>query len=255
MNVLWVYAHPEQRSLNGSLKEQGLRTLAEQGHAVRVSDLYAMKWDPVVDAGDFGHDPATRLLVGEEARRAYHERSLSPDIVAEQEKLVWADAVVVQFPLWWAGPPAILKGWFDRVFVNGFAFGVKDPATGRTLRYGDGGLAGKRALLVTTIGARRATYGPRGVHGELNDVLFGMQHGIFWYTGMEVLPPFAVYSADRLGSEDFARAAEDLRQRLAALPTAEPIRFRHQDGGDYDDDLVLRPVIAPGQSGIAAHYA
>ncbi|MFF5992728.1 NAD(P)H-dependent oxidoreductase [Prauserella flavalba] len=255
MNVLWVVAHPDQRSLTVALKDEGVRGLTGLGHEVSVSDLYAMKWDPVVGAGDFGDDTGERLLVGEAAQRAYTGGTLSADIAAEQEKLRWADALVVQFPLWWMGMPAILKGWFDRVFLNGFAFGVKDPVTGRTLRYGDGGLRGKRALLVTTIGAREASFGPRGIHGELNDVLFPIQHGIFWYTGMEVLPPLAVYGADRATPADFAVAAERLRARLAGLPTAEPVPFRYQDGGDYDDDLVLRPRFAPGRGGIGVHYA
>lgn len=52
---------------------------------------------------------------------------LSGDIRREQDKLPRADTLVVQFPLWWFGPPAILKGWFDRLFVQGFAQGVLDP--------------------------------------------------------------------------------------------------------------------------------
>ncbi|PRX51020.1 NAD(P)H dehydrogenase (quinone) [Prauserella shujinwangii] len=255
MNVLWVYAHPEERSLSGALREEGVGTLRGLGHRVRESDLYAMKWNPVVEAADFGLGSEDRLLVGPAARRAHRSGTLSPDIRAEQEKLTWADTVVLQFPLWWLGPPAILKGWVDRVFVNGFAFGVTDPVTGRTRRYGDGGLAGRRALVVVTIGAREASFGPRGIHGDLDGVLFPVQHGLFWYTGMAALPPFAVYGADRATEADYAAAAARLRDRLATLQDTEPVRFRHQDGGDYDDDLVLRPHIAPGVAGPGAHYA
>lgn len=67
--------------------------------------------------------------------------------------------LVFQFPLWWAGVPAILKGWFDRVLVQGFAFGLTAP-DGRVRRYGEGGLGGKRALVITTIGARASAFGP-----------------------------------------------------------------------------------------------
>src|SRR5690606_36136385 len=111
------------------------------------------------------------------SRRAYDHGTLSPDITAEQDKLRRADAIVLQFPLWWLGPPAILKGWLDRVLVNGFGFGVTDPGTGRVRRYGDGLLAGKRGLIVTTIGARETSFGPRGIHGRLEDVLFPLNHG------------------------------------------------------------------------------
>lgn len=254
MKVLWVFAHPEQRSLSGALRDEGVDTLTARGHEVRESDLYAMKWDPVVAAGDFGLDTAERLLVGPAAKAAHAAGELSPDISAEQEKLRWADTLVLQFPLWWMGFPAILKGWVDRVFVNGFAFGVTD-GSGHPLRYGDGGLAGRRALAIVTIGAREATFGPRGLHGDLDSVLFPIQHGLFWYTGMAAVPPFAVYGADRASAADYATATARLRDRLAALPEEQPVPFRHQDGGDYDDDLVLRPHVAPGLGGLGVHYS
>jgi NAD(P)H dehydrogenase (quinone) len=253
MNVLWVFAHPEPRSLGGALRDDGLRTLRELGHDVRESDLYAMKWNPVVDAADFGAEGGDeRLVVGAASARAYAGGELSPDILAEQEKLAWADAVVVQFPLWWYGLPAILKGWFDRVFVKGFGYGVR-AEDGRTLRYGEGKLAGKRAMVVLSAGAREPALGPRGVNGSLADVLFPLHHGTLFYAGMAVLPPVAVYGADRVSPEHFAEARDLLRTRLRTLETAAPIPFRTQNGGDYDDDLVLRPDRAPGATGPAIH--
>ncbi|MGX1973605.1 NAD(P)H-dependent oxidoreductase [Streptomyces kronopolitis] len=253
MKVLWLFAHPDRRSLSGSLMTEGLRTLDAHGHRHRVSDLYAMKWNPVVDAADYAHDPADRLLVGEASERAYHRGHLSPDIRAEQEKLTWADTVIVQFPLWWYGMPALLKGWFDRVFVKGFAFGLTDPATGRPRRYGDGKLTGKRAMVITTAGARAATLGPRGVNGDLNDLLFPLQHGTLWYTGISVVPPLLIPSADRATPTAYATAATRLRDRLLTLPTTPPLPFRHQNGPDYDADLLLHPTPTRPQ-GPAAHY-
>jgi NAD(P)H dehydrogenase (quinone) len=253
MNVLWVFAHPEPRSLSGALRDDGLRTLRDLGHEVRESDLYAMKWNPLVDAADFGAEAGDeRLVVGATSARAHAGGELSPDIVAEQEKLAWADAVVVQFPLWWYGMPAILKGWFDRVFVKGFGYGVR-AEDGRTLRYGEGRLAGKRAMVVLTAGAREPAMGPRGVNGSLDEVLFPLHHGTLFYAGMSVLPPVAVFGADRVSDDQFADARSHLRTRLSTLETTEPIPFRTQNGGDYDDDLVLRTDRAPGVTGLAVH--
>ncbi|GAA3162946.1 MULTISPECIES: NAD(P)H-dependent oxidoreductase [Streptomyces] len=255
MKVLWVSAHPDPRSLNASLQADGLRALDAYGHEARVSDLRAMKWNPVVDAADYAHDPADRLHVGRASQRALHDGTLSPDIRAEQQKIAWADTLIVQFPLWWYGMPAQLKGWFDRVFVNGFAFGLTDPATGRPHRYGDGPLAGKRAMVVVTAGARAATLGPRGVNGDLNDLLFPLQHGTLWYTGMTVVPPLLIPGADRITPDTYATAADRLRARLRTLPTTPPLAFRHQNSGDYDDELLLRPhLAAPRHHGPAAHY-
>ncbi|QES44769.1 NADPH:quinone reductase [Streptomyces venezuelae] len=253
MKILWVFAHPDRRSLGGSLMTEGLRTLDALGHEHRTSDLYGMGWKAVVDADDFGDAPLDRrLFVGPEQERAYNDRTLSEDVRREQEKIAWADTLVFQFPLWWFGPPAILKGWFDRVLVQGFGFGIKGP-DGRTLRYGDGGLAGKRALVVTSVGARESGFGPRGIHGQLDQVLFPLLHGTFWYTGMAALPPFVVFGADRLTDAGYARGVARLRERLRALPTTEPLPFHEENGGAYDDDLVLRPELAPGMSGLGVH--
>ncbi|MFF3765651.1 NAD(P)H-dependent oxidoreductase [Streptomyces sp. NPDC001922] len=257
MNVLWVFAHPEQRSLSGSLRDEGVRALTEAGHACRMSDLYAMGWKATVDRDDYPrHDPEERLIIGTASRQAHRTGTLSPDIRAEQEKLDWADTVVLQFPLWWYSAPAILKGWFDRVFVKGFAYGVPDPRRpGRNLRYGEGGLAGKRALVVVTVGSPEASFGPRGAHGQLDQVLFPLLHGTLWYTGMAVLPPVAVYGAERVSPEAYAEAATLLRERLTAIEDTPPIPYRTQNGGDYDDALVLRPEVAPEATGLEAHYA
>lgn len=252
MNVLWVFAHPEPRSLNGALRDHGTATLRRHGHRVRHSDLYAMRWNPVAGPGDVAHDPREPLRLGPATEHARATGALAPDIRAEHAKLDWADALVLQFPLWWHGMPAILKGWFDRVFVQGYAFGVHDD-DGRARRYGDGGLTGHRALVVTTAGARATGLGPRGVHGDAEDVLFPLLHGTLFYSGMNVLPPLVITGADRAGPAEHARAAARLDRRLTALPTADPIPYRPERGGGYDDDLVLRPDLAPGRTDLAVH--
>ncbi len=253
MNVLWIFAHPEQRSLNASLMRDGLRELDRLGHQTQVSDLYAMGWKAVLDATDVGCPPGDeRFLIGSAQERAQHSGALSEDIRAEQRKLRWADTVVFQFPLWWLGPPAILKGWFDRVLVEGFAFGLSDQ-DGHDRRYGDGGLAGKRALIVTSVGARESAFGPRGIHGHIDQVLWPLLHGTFWYTGMAALPPFVVYGADQLTEPEGTAYAQALRERLRDLPTAAPLPYRYESGGDYDEGLELQPWLAPEQTGLGIH--
>ena len=86
-------------------------------------------------------------------------------------------------------------------------------------------------------------------------MLFPLLHGTLWYVGMEALPPVAVYGADHLGAEEYAEAAALIRQRVTAIPETQPIPYRHQNGGDYDEDLVLRPEHAPGSTGVAVHLA
>ncbi|MHA4815079.1 NAD(P)H-dependent oxidoreductase [Streptomyces aculeolatus] len=260
MNILWLFAHPEHRSLNASLRDDGVRALRAAGHEVRQSDLYAMGFKAVLDADDYVNDGAgddaagDRLLVGDAQEDGWRAGTVSADIAAEHEKLAWADALVVHFPLWWFGPPAILKGWFDRVLVQGLASKVKD-AQGNTRRYGDGGLAGKRAIVVTSVGAREASFGPRGIHGHIDEVLWPLHHGTFFYTGMAPLPPFVVYGADRLTREDYPAVAEALRERLHGLGTVAPLPYRPERGGDYDEGLELRPELAEGERGLGIHSA
>ncbi len=250
MNVLWIHAHPEPRSLGAALRDGGVAQLRELGHDVTQSDLYAMGWDPVVGAADFGHDPADRLVVGDAAQRAYAGGTLAPDIRVEIDKIRRADALVIGFPLWWYGMPAILKGWFDRVFVKGLAYGVRG-ADGRTRRYGDGPFTGKRALVVVTAGAPEPSIGPRGVNGEFEQLLFPLLHGTLFYTGMDVLSPLLVPGADRAAEADHAA----VRTRLRGLATDAPIPYRPQNGGGYDDCLVLRPEHAPDRTGLDVHRA
>lgn len=256
MNVLWIFAHPDQSSLNASLRDEGFAALAEAGHEYQVSDLYAMGWKPILDRDDFADDREADMGIGRASGYAYERGALSQDIVGEHQKLAWADAVVFQFPLWWYSPPAILKGWFDRVLVKGYAYGVTDPDhPGRTLRYGEGVLAGKRALVLTTSGGPEATLGPRGINGQLDQVLFPLLHGTLWYTGMTVLPPVAVYRANRLDDQQYRAAARTVRDHVLALDRTRPIPYRMQNGGDYDDELVLRDGIAPGDEGLAVHVS
>lgn len=254
MKVLWLFAHPEQRSLSAALRDEGLRALAEDGHEYQLSDLYAMGWNPIVTGADYGNSGKDRLLVASESKSAYDSGKLSADILAEQAKLTWADTIIVQFPFWWFGMPAILKGYFDRVFVKGFAYGVKDPKTGRTLRYGNGGLAGKRAMVIVNVGAPEIQIGPRGIDGEMHDMMYPLQHGTLFYTGMTVVPPFVLASSDRVSEKEYPVVAAALRDRVRTLPTTEPIPFRPEDGGDYNEHRVLRPEIAPGRTDLGVHY-
>lgn len=112
--VLWLSAHPEPQSLNGSLRDDGIQHLQQLGYRVVESDLYAMGWDPVVQPADAGLAPGEQFRVSAAVRDAYTEDRLPVDVATEQAKLFETQAVVVQFPLWWYGMPAILKGWFDR---------------------------------------------------------------------------------------------------------------------------------------------
>ena len=257
MKILLVYAHPEPRSLNGSLRDFTCTQLTAQGHTVQVSDLYAMKWKAVLDGADFpARDPMTKLEVVPESKQAFADGTQTPDVAAEQEKLLWADAVLFQFPLWWFSLPAILKGWVERVYAYGLAYGVGEHSERRWGdRYGEGSFAGKRAMLIVTAGGWQTHYAERGINGPIDDLLFPIQHGILYYPGFDVLPPFVIYRADSMDAERYAQATAALGARLRGLFTDAPIAFRPQNGGDYEiPSMLLKPGLEePGQSGLRLH--
>lgn len=251
--IFWVSAHPDPSSLTAALRKAGIEHLRAGEHEVVESDLYAMGWNPVLSDADLG-DRTERTLGGRQ-KGATLACSLTEDIRAEQHKLRTADTVLLQFPLWWYGMPAILKGWFDRVFTSGFAFSLKDPVTGRVRKYGDGGLVGRRALAVVTAGDRAESLGPRGMSGPLEDVLWPLLHGTVHYTGMAALRPHLVASSDRVDAAAFAEERERLLTRLDAVATESPIPFRTLASGDYDAQGWLRAHLAPGRTGLGIHQA
>ncbi len=257
MNVLIVFAHPEPRSLSAALRHVAVRQLRDQGHEVRVSDLYAQAWKSEVDRADFPAVPAeARLKVPAASRVSFDAGALTEDVRREIEKVLWADALILQFPLWWFGMPAVMKGWVDRVFANGFAYGVGEHSDRRWGdRYGEGVLAGRRAMLIVTAGGWQEHYAARGINGPIDDLLFPINHGILYYPGYAVLPPFVVYRADRLDAAGFERAAQELRERMQTLATTPPIPYRPQNGGDYlIPSMQLRAGLEDsGATGFALH--
>jgi len=258
MNVLLVHAHPEPRSLNGALKDFAVQRLTQAGHAVQVSDLYAMRWKAALDAHDnTAPEAGERFDASADSLRAYQNGTQRADIAREQDKLRWADALILQFPLWWFSMPAILKGWVDRVYACGFAYGVGEHSDSHWGdRYGEGTLSGKRAMLVVSTGGWDSHYAPRGINGPIDDVLFPIQHGILFYPGFDVLPPHVIYRSGKMDASRFAQESDALGRRLDALWTTPPIAFRRQNAGDYlIPALTLRPELAPGQSGFGIHVA
>src|SRR5437763_137655 len=83
-----------------------VQVLKEAGHQVQVSDLYAMKWKAIADRDDFPWlDDGERLDYEEASGKAFAQKKQLPEIEAEQQKLLWADFVIFQFPLWWYSMP------------------------------------------------------------------------------------------------------------------------------------------------------
>lgn len=250
-SALWVHAHPRRDSLNGQLYTEGVRALGEQ-YRVATSDLYSQDFDPRLSHRDLGGSSRQGSTVELNAE-AFSTGSLPPDVSAEQEKLAAAELLVIQFPLWWYGPPAILKGWLDRVLTAGFAFGDLDPDLGVPRRYGDGGLSGRRALVVVTAGEDDRSIGHRGISGDVESLLFPLTHGALWYVGIEAFDLHVIHDADVLGPEQVQEEKDRLSARLRALDSEQTTPYRRLSDGEYDGTRALRNTILPGRADLAIH--
>ncbi|XP_070617720.1 LOW QUALITY PROTEIN: NAD(P)H dehydrogenase [quinone] 1 [Erythrolamprus reginae] len=219
--ALVVLAHQERGSFNHALQRAAVEALERGGWSVAVSDLYAQRFDPVLSRADFAGDPADprHLRYAEEAGLAWKEGRLRSDIVAETEKLAAADLVVFQFPLQWAGPPAILKGWFERILVQGFAY---SPGA----LYDRGPFQKKKALLSFTTGGVGSMYTPVGINGDINVLLWPIQSGTLHYCGFQVLAPHIAFGIGQHTPEDVrCEILEGWKRRLAAIWEEKPLRF------------------------------
>lgn len=213
MNVLIVFAHPEPNSLNGVMKDIAAKILRDKGHEVKISDLYGMRFKAVLDQSDFSERKNSEQFnpVIEQAN-AVGTGALSPDIKDEVEKVKWADMIIFQFPVWWTSPPAILKGWFDRVFLPGV---VHNIAEGKL--YDTGLLRGKKAMLSFTTGATKDIYSSEGPHGDLDEIFRFITHNILEVTGLEVLPSTGIYGAAMMSKEHVKEELEKFKERINSL--------------------------------------
>ncbi|HEX3012981.1 MAG TPA: NAD(P)H-dependent oxidoreductase [Methanobacterium sp.] len=213
MKVFIVFAHPEPNSLNGIMKDLAAKTLRDNGHEVKISDLYGMRFKAVLDQSDFSqrqnNEQFNPMM---EQMNAVGTGSLSQDIKDEVEKIKWADMIIFQFPVWWSSPPAILKGWFDRVFLPEV---VHNIAKGRL--YDTGLLKGKKAMLSFTTGATKDVYSSEGPHGDLDEIFKFITHNILELTGLEVLRSNGIYGPAMMSKEHVKGELEKFRERIDSL--------------------------------------
>jgi len=162
----------------------------------------------------------------EEMYASEHD-GFAPDIKEAIENLEWTDVLIFQFPLWWFGLPAILKGWVDRVFVMGRIYGG-----GKW--YSNGAFKGKKAFLSLTTGGGDKMYtGPDSLQGDINSILFPINHGILAFGGFTVLPQFVAWSAAHVGDEARHKYLEEYEQRLLSVDTTTPIAYPPLEAYDF----------------------
>lgn len=201
MNVLIIYAHHDPASATAAMKNTAASVFTELGHSVKESDLYGKGFQAAMQKWDFNTISTKNYDYHHEQQNAVgNDWSFAVDIVEQMQLLKEADLVVFSFPLFWSSPPAILKGWFERVLSKGFAWSDYS-------HYETGMLRKKQALLLVETNEPKEAYAAEGLQKiSLTDTLWPVLHNTLGYCGMDVYEPFAIYSASEMG--DSVRSAE-----------------------------------------------
>jgi NAD(P)H dehydrogenase (quinone) len=217
MKVFLVYWHPEPRSFNAAMFRTAIETLSTAGHEVMTSDLHAMRFDPVSSRSNFTtvKDPDYFKPQVEEAY-ATEMNGFAPDVEAEIRKVEGCDLMIWQFPLWWFGLPAVLKGWVDRVFAMQRTYGG-----GRI--YQSGVFRGKRAMLSLSTGGPEQAYVEGGLQGDISGILRPVQRGVLQFLGFDVLAPQIVYGPARMTNDQRTIALATYARRLQSIGSESPI--------------------------------
>ncbi len=194
MKTLIVVANPDANSLTHSIAtkiSEGL-TGSGKGGTVEIADLIAQGFSPTFAAAD---------------RAAYHQiQPLPADVLAEQARLDGTDQLVLVFPVYWWSMPAVLKGWIDRVFVNGWAFEYS----------AEGGFVPKLDKLTVQVAlVAGGDIGSFERHGYLDAVKKVIGEGIFEYCGCKVENFQFFWESETSDAAAQLVAAQDLGARIA----------------------------------------
>ena len=251
MHAHIVLAHPEPKSYNAHLAETARMQLEHDGWTVSVSDLYELGFDPCERCEHY-RPPlrAERFDVQSEQRHASAEGSIPKDVATEVELLERADLLILQYPMWWHLPPAMLKGWIDRVFLYGEVY------TG-AMRFESGRFTGKAAMLSVTVGTSRETYDYNGRSGDINLMLWPVNFSLA-FIGYTVLEPFIAYgveaglrySADEIVEARLRWVEGDLKARLADIDSSAAIPFNSMSHWGADGHILPD---APSYSAFVRH--
>lgn len=209
------------------------------GDKVEVSDLYGEKFDPVEKPEHYqNRNCTTRFEPLTEQRYACDTDTLPKDVAREIERLKNCNLLILQFPMWWHQQPAMLKGWFDRVFVAGGLYTSK-------MRYSTGYFKGKKAICSVTSGAPITTFTDRGrAGGTIESLLHTLNYSLH-YMGFTVLKPQLFTEIQ--GSGFTYRSEEDFQKHLssslakwkAALKNLDDIgELKFADWNDWDSQGV-----------------
>ncbi len=242
MKVYIVLAHPERRSFNAALADVYRSTLEADGHHVRFRDLHADGFNPLLTRADFeGYGVGDLVQFPNAQSRAWSGNKTAADIAIEHNSLTWADAVILQFPLWLYGLPAMLKGWCERVLSEGVAH---RPA--ENIWFENGGFSGTRIMLSLTTNGRRETYAHNGRHGSLDIILWPIANALR-FSGFDLVEPFIAFDVVRVSDSDRREILGYAANRARSMLDLDLMPFHALT--DYSPNGVLKDDVQPATPG------
>lgn len=224
MNVLFVYAHDDPKSFGAAMHNRALSYFEKNGHQNEVSDLYASGFQAVAAKWDFkvsGGAHQNYMLEQKRVSDSGDDNAFAEDIKQEIAKVRKADLILFEFPIWWSAPPAIMKGWFDKVFALGVAWDGDH-------RYASGLLKGKQALIIAGAGDSEAHYSEDGIHGAtLVQHLYPLLHSTLAHAGIDVHKPFLTFGLTVADDGEREAYLSDLDKYLAKIATSPEFIYKH----------------------------
>ncbi|MEP3048645.1 MAG: NAD(P)H-dependent oxidoreductase [Roseibium sp.] len=247
--TLIILAHPEKRSFNGAWANESARLSRELGHHVLLSDLCAMGFDPVEGPHHYAA-PASPFDTLKAQEQAAENNSFPGEVVAEIAKVKQADRLIFHFPIWWFSPPAILKGWCERVLAHGGLHTVDE-------RFDTGRCSGKKALFCVTTGSKSSESLFNGKEGDVQMLLWPFAYTLR-YLGMSVLKPKLIHGVHGYFKGDAKTALEarlktslvDHAQTIARFDSLPEVQFNPDS--DFDAEGRLKPA-APSHTRFIRH--
>lgn len=235
-----VLGHPEPKSFNAQLADISQQVLQGLGWETTYSDLYAMDFDAREGAQHYSarKDPDVFHTQTEQRFNA-DSNSLPAEIETEIKNLKECDLVIIHFPLWWFGMPAILKGWMDRVFVYGEMYRS-------AMRFDAGICAGKKAIACVTTGAKEESCSYNGKEADTQLLLWPILYP-FRYLGFDVYEPEVLHGVGGVsfiegldgGLSTIETYKERWRDAVGSLSSRPMIPYNRDE--EFDDTKRLLP--------------
>ena len=194
--ALIIHADPRTDTLTAAARDSMANLLASDGWEVEVRSLYEDGFDPVATAEEVSFQKPSR-------------NGIDPQVAQYQDLIRKADALILVYPLWWIQPPAILKGWQDRVFTYGFAYEFVNNSPDSVISL----LAGKKILIINVVASSKDVYEDQGYLRYLDLA----DESLFGISGMELTDRHIIYSSTGLDMVEKKECLEELSSLISLI--------------------------------------